>query len=77
MTKPCTELCFAIRHAVQVPTGDMPKHRDAAFTWFKARAEKAIKNASLQTIGSTCRVTVSAVPRDQAISLAFNHVWEG
>lgn len=72
---PCQELSFAVRYAVQTPTGQMPRDRDAAFRWFSDEAAKSIQNAALKTITSDNPVRVRAATKRQAIDLAFDHVW--
>ena len=76
MTKPCNELCFAVRYAAQTPTGRMPNDRDAAFRWFSDAAGKTIRNAQLKTIGTECPVSVRAETKRQAIQLVFDRVWD-
>ena len=76
MTKPCTELSFAVRQAAQTPTAHMPRQRDAAFRWFSDHASKTIQNAALKTINSDNPVTVRAATKRQAIDIAFNYIWE-
>lgn len=76
MTKPCTELSFAVRQAAQTPTAQMPRQRDAAFRWFSDQASKTIQNAALKTLGTGNPVSVRAATKRQAIDLVFNYVWE-